>query len=57
MSDVLREAASSGFWIALRLRLASSSVASICLHMDAPCVLARLAHPDPEGRQCHHAKH
>jgi uncharacterized protein YndB with AHSA1/START domain len=44
-----------GFWPAITRRAASSSVVSICPHMDTHCVLASLGAVDPEARK-HHLK-
>src|SRR6187401_2237583 len=41
----------AAFWRAITRRHAASSVASICLHIDAPCVLAWLGATAPEHRR------
>lgn len=46
-----------GLWPAITRRAAASSVAPICLHMNAPCVLAALGARDPETRQHHWQRH
>jgi len=48
---------STGFWPAITLREAASSVAPIASAMGAPCVLASLGADDPEARQHHLQRH